>query len=143
MTAGYSGTPLPKKLGIKEGHLVGTIGAPEGFPELLSPLPLSVRLKPNLRAKAPFDVLIIFVTSESQLRDRFDRARSRLETAGGLWVAWPKLSSPMATNLRDSHVRAYGLSTGMVDNKVCAIDQNWSGLRFVVRREDRPTTHRR
>ena len=137
MTAGYSGTPLPKKLGIKEGHLVATVGAPQEFPGLLRALPPSVRLRSNLRTRGPFDVLIIFVESESQLRKRFDRARAKLETAGGLWVAWPKQSSPLATDLKESHVRAYGLSTGLVDNKVCAIDENWSGLRFVVRREDR------
>lgn len=140
MPAGYSGTPLPKKLGIKEGHEVATSGAPPHFRALLDPLPPSVRLRTDLRGKGPFDVLIVFVRSEGELSRRFDRAASRLEPSGGLWVAWPKQSSPIATEVKDSHVRAYGLASGLVDNKVCAIDENWSGLRFVVRREDRPTT---
>ena len=72
------------------------------------------------------------------MRRRFDRAASRLDPYGGLWMAWPKQSSPLATDLREGHVRAYGLSRGLVDNKICAIDEDWSGLRFVVRKENRP-----
>ena len=138
MSAGYSGTPLPRKLGIKEGHSVATLGAPTHFQSLLDPLPASVRVRSDLRAKGLFDVLVAFVRSEAELRSRFDRARGRLDPFGGLWVAWPKQSSALATGLRESHVRSYGLSTGLVDNKICAIDQNWSGLRFVVRKADRP-----
>jgi hypothetical protein len=137
VTSGYSGTPLPRKLGIKDGFRVVTIGAPPDFQTLLSPLHPSVSLRGDLRAKGPFNVIIIFVTSHSELRRRFDGARAKLAVAGGLWVAWPKLTSPLAGELRGSHVRAYGLSTGLVDNKVCAIDEDWSGLRFVVRKEDR------
>lgn len=138
MTAGYSGTPLPKKLGIKEGALVATVGAPSDFAETLGPLHASVRVRTDLRSKGPFDVMIVFARSEREVRDRFDRARLKLDPSGGLWVAWPKQSSPLATELKESHVRTYGLSTGLVDNKVCAIDQDWSGLRFVVRTKDRP-----
>lgn len=138
MTAGYSGTPLPKKLGIKEGHLVATVAAPDDFETTLGPLPASVRLRSTLRSKGPFDVIVVFARSEAEVRNRFDRARAKLSVAGGLWVAWPKQSSPLATSLKESHVRAYGLSTGLVDNKVCAIDTDWSGLRFVVRTKDRP-----
>ena len=137
MTAGYSGTPLAKKLGIKEGHRVATVGAPAHFARLLEPLPASVRLRSDLRGRGGFDVLVIFVRTERELADRFDRARARLERDGGLWVSWPKQSSLLATGLRESDVRAYGLSTGLVDNKVCAIDEDWSGLRFVVRLRDR------
>jgi hypothetical protein len=104
---------------------------------LLDPLPARVRLSSGLRRRGAFDVLIAFVRTAAQLAERFDRARSRLETDGGLWVSWPKQSSPLATELRESDVRAYGLSTGLVDNKICAIDEDWSGLRFVVRLRDR------
>jgi len=141
--AGYSGTPLPKKLGIKEGNWVATIAAPRHFAQLLVPLPDDVRLRSDVRAKGPFDVLVAFVRSEAELRTRFDRAHARLDPYGGLWVAWPKQSSPLATYLKESHVREYGLSTGLVDNKICAIDQNWSGLRFVVRTSDRPPRAKR
>jgi hypothetical protein len=138
VTAGYSGTPLPKKLGIKEGHSVATVGAPPSFASLLGPLPAGVRLDADPRGGGPFDVIVAFALSEPEVRTRFDRARSRLRVDGGLWICWPKRSSPMATELAERHVRAYGLSTGLVDNKICAIDDDWSGLRFVVRRADRP-----
>lgn len=137
MSAGYSGTPLPKKLGIKDGHVVTTMSAPDSFFEALGPLSPSVRLRSGLRGKGPFDVIVVFVRTEAELEDRFTRAMARLETAGGLWVSWPKQSSPLATDLKEGHVRSFGLSTGLVDNKVCAIDADWSGLRFVVRKENR------
>lgn len=137
MSAGYSGTPLARKLGIKDGHRVAALSAPDGFVRLLD-LPTGARLRSDLRAAGAYDVIVVFVTTEPRLRAEFDRARARLDPAGGLWVAWPKGSSPLATGLRESHVRAYGLSTGLVDNKVCAVDEDWSGLRFVVRKEDRP-----
>lgn len=138
MTAGYSGTPLAKKLGIREGHAIAALWAPDHFAGLLEPLPPGVRLRSDLRAAGPYDVLVAFVTSEGELGDRFARARAALHHDGGLWIAWPKQSSPLATDLRESHVRAHGLAQGLVDNKVCAIDEHWSGLRFVVRLADRP-----
>jgi hypothetical protein len=137
LSAGYSGTPLPRKLGIEHGHRVATIGAPPGFAALLDPLPADVAIRADPRGKGLFDVIVVFVRSERELGDRFERGRARLETAGGLWVARPKQTSPLATELRESHVREHGLSTGLVDNKVCAIDEDWSGLRFVVRLRDR------
>lgn len=137
MSAGYSGTPLPKKLGIKPGHLVASMSAPDSFSDALGPLDPSVRLREGLRGRGPYDVIVVFVRSEAELRDRFTRAMERLEVSGGLWVSWPKQSSPLATSLKDSDVRSFGLSTGLVDNKVCAIDADWSGLRFVVRKENR------
>jgi len=138
MTAGYSGTPLHRKLGIKSGHSVVTSGAPAHFRELLGPLDPSVRLRSDFRSRGPHDVLVIFVRTPAELRRRFQSARARLRPTGGLWVAWPKQSSPLAGDLRDGDVRSFGLSTGLVDNKVCAIDQDWSALRFVVRTVDRP-----
>ena len=137
MSAGYSGTPLARKLGIEEGHRVATLGAPAHFRGLLEPLPKGARVRADLRGRGSYDVLVVFVRSERELRDRFERARARLESDGGLWVSWPKRSSPLATTLRESDVRTFGLSTQLVDNKICAVDEDWSALRFVVRRRDR------
>jgi hypothetical protein len=81
---------------------------------------------------------VAFVTSEPELTARFARGQSLLHPYGGLWLAWPKRSSPLATALKEAHVREHGLSTGLVDNKICAIDEDWSGLRFVVRKDNRP-----
>jgi len=138
VTAGYSGTPLPRKLGIKPGHSVALIGAPPGFAALLEPLPEGVTVRASPRGRGLFDVLVVFVRDERELESRFESARPRLDPRGGLWVAWPKQTSSLATGMRESYVRAFGLSTGLVDNKVCAIDEDWSGLRFVVRVRDRP-----
>jgi len=137
MSAGYSGTRLAKKLGIAEGRDLATLGAPDGFAGLLE-LPSGVRIVADPRGTAPFWVVVAFVRSAGELRPRFDRGSRILDPCGGLWIAWPKQSSALATSLRESDVRSYGLSTGLVDNKVCAVDKDWSGLRFVVRVVDRP-----
>jgi len=137
MSAGYSGTPLAKKLGIKEGHRVATLGATEGFAELVAPLPGGAELLADPGDAGPYPVVVAFVPDLSVLVDRFSRGHDLMDPYGGLWIAWPKQSSPLATELRESHVREHGLSTGLVDNKICAIDADWSGLRFVVRKEDR------
>ena len=138
MTAGYSGTPLPKKLGIKEGHRVAVLAPPPHFADLVSPLPTGAELLLDFDGDGPCDVIVAFVRSEGELHKRFARGQDLLHPFGGLWIAWPKQSSPLATELKDGHIRAHGLSTGLVDNKVCAIDGDWSGLRFVVRKQDRP-----
>lgn len=137
-SAGYSGTPLPKKLGIKEGHRVAVTADPGHFTSLVNPLPPGVLMESTGTGGDRYDVLVVFVTSAHELEVRFGEAMKLLDPFGGLWVAWPKQSSPLATDLKEGHVRAHGLSTGLVDNKVCAIDQDWSGLRFVVRKEHRP-----
>lgn len=142
-TAGYSGTPLAKKLGMKEGSRVATLGAPRHFSELLAPLPTGVRVQGAPRGRGPFDVVIAFVRTERELERRFARGNALLATDGGLWIAWPKQSSTLATDLRERHVRAHGLEQGLVDNKICAVDQDWSGLRFVVRTADRPAREAR
>jgi len=135
--AGYSGTPLPRKLGIKEGHTVGVFGAPDGFEKTLGRLPDGVTLLWDPRVRRQLDVAIAFFTGEGRLRRRFPHLKKRLVSNGGLWISWPKQSSPLATDLRESHVRATGLEEGLVDNKICAVDDDWSGLRFVYRLKDR------
>jgi hypothetical protein len=133
--AGYSGTLLAKKLGIKAGHRVGLIGAPVGFEEMLDGLPANVRL--SRRAAGRFDVIVFFTSRSATLGRRFSGLAARLDRAGGLWVAWPKMSSGVASDLKQDRVRRSGLDAGLVDNKICAIDEVWSGLRFVYRLQDR------
>ena len=139
--AGYSGTPLPQKLGIKPGHRIALLRPPEDFNATLGALPEGVAVR--RAARGPLDVIVQFVGSERELRRRFGTLASALEPAGGLWIAWPKRSSGVATDLTEDVVRAVGLEAGLVDNKVCAIDETWSGLRFVVRLRDRPGTSER
>lgn len=133
--AGYSGTPLARKLGIKAGARVLADGAPADFVEALRPLPEGVRVLQ--RAAGPLDVVVLFAADRARLQRRFRALMSRLRANGGLWVAWPKRSSGVMTDLSDGVVRAHGLDAGLVDNKVCAIDDTWSALRFVVRVADR------
>jgi hypothetical protein len=136
--AGYSSTPLAKKLGIKAGHLVALIETPNTLDAALDPLPEETRLQRGSRSARPFDVILLFAGSRAALDKRIGALAARLEVAGGLWIAWPKKASGVTTDLTESHVRAKGLATGLVDNKVCAIDDTWSGLRFVHRLKDRP-----
>jgi hypothetical protein len=132
--AGYSGTPLPKKLGIKDGSVCAFVGAPGGFAASLAlPPAVEVRAKP----KGPLDVVVLFTTSRADLTKRFAALAKELSPVGGLWVAWPKKSSGVATDLTEDVLREVCLPTGLVDNKVCAIDATWSGLRFVIRKKDR------
>jgi len=128
-TAGYSGTPLPRKLGIRDGSRVVLVGAPADFAVTLGDLPPGVELlRPGV---GDVDVALLFALDLATLRSRFAPLAAALQPAGGLWVAWPKRSSGIATELSDSAVRELGLAAGLVDNKVCAIDATWSGLRFV------------
>jgi hypothetical protein len=135
MRSGYSGTPLPRKLGIKEGHRVAFPGAPAGFERILAPLPDGVSVR--ARARGPLDVIVLFTKRRAELERRFDALKGALDLAGGLWVAWPKRSSGVETDLTEDVVRDLALDRGLVDNKVCAIDETWSGLRLVYRLEDR------
>ncbi len=137
MSVGYSGTPLAKKLGIKPGHFVATFHAPDHFPALLADLPESARVEAHPGGDQDLDVAVLFVTDEGALRTEFPDVAERLRPNGGLWVAWPKQSSSLATDLKGGQVRSIGLEKGLVDNKVCAIDEDWSGLRFVYRLKDR------
>jgi len=135
-TAGYSGTPLPRKLGIREGGRLLLAGAPDGFAAVLGELPPGVELV--AADAADVDVAVLFVLELAALEARFAALAAALQPAGGLWVAWPKRSSGVATDLTENVIRELGLAAGLVDNKVCAIDATWSGLRFVWRLRDRP-----
>ena len=160
--AGYSGTPLPKKLGIKPGARVGLAGAPDGFGALLEPLPDGARIEAGAAAAdapaadsagavlpgpgpvlpgavlpgiGPFDVIVFFTVEQAELADRLSELRARMAPAAGLWIAWPKRASRVPTDMTEDVIREIALPTGLVDNKVCAIDTVWSGLRLVIRRE--------
>ena len=154
--AGYSGTPLPRKLGIKPGARVGLAGAPDGFGALLEPLPDGARVEAGASAAAgapaagaagavlpgpvlpgigPFDVIVFFTVEQAELAGRLSELRARMAPAAGLWIAWPKRASRVPTDMTEDVIREIALPTGLVDNKVCAIDPVWSGLRLVIRRE--------
>jgi hypothetical protein len=135
-TAGYSGTPLVRKLGIKPGARLALIGAPDGFDLTLGELPPDVSVRRRLRG--PLDVIVAFFARRSELERRLSAMSAALDPAGGLWVAWPKRASGVPTDVSENVVRELGLATGLVDNKVCAIDATWSGLRLVYRLRDRP-----
>ena len=134
--AGYSGTPLARKLGIRQGSRVALLGAPQGFDGELAPLPDGVTI---LRRLGPgLDVAVLFVSERRELERRFPHVARSMTPAGGFWVAWPKRASKVATDLTEDVLREVGLPQGLVDNKVCAINEIWSGLRFVWRKENRP-----
>ena len=131
--AGYSGTPLAKKLGFKPGAVAAYVGAPEGFEALLGELPEGVRVRRRLRG--PLDLIVCFVTARRELERRLPALRGALATAGMLWIAWPKRASGVPTDMTEDVVREVALPTGLVDTKVAAIDEVWSGLRLVIRKE--------
>ena len=144
--AGYSGTPLARKLGVKADHRVATLGAPGGFAELLGELPDGATVEADPAVPPSFDdadarsrdVVILFAPDAGTLEGSLPGARRLLAWDGGLWIAWPKKSSSIPSDLDKGSVRRAGLDEGLVDNKVCAVDADWSGLRFVYRLEDRP-----
>ncbi len=128
---GNVGTPLPKKLGIASGDRVALLGAPDDFRSNLPGLPENVTLLRSTRK--PLDMAVLFVTRRSELLRRLPTTKRAIRDAGQLWIAWPKRSSGVVTDLRDSDVREIGFAHGMVDNKLAALDEIWSGLRFVLR----------
>lgn len=139
--AGYSSTPLAKKLGIKEGHRVTFPGAPALFIESLAPIPEGVSiLKPTAK---PLDLIVYFTKSRTDLTANFRQLASQLQPAGILWISWPKKASGIATDLTETLIREIGLAVGLVDTKICAIDETWSGLKFVYRLADRPKVAQR
>ena len=139
--AGYSGTALSKKLGIKPTSRVSLVACPAGFVDLLVPIPDTVKLIDGARGRS--DVLVFFATRRNELNRRFEKLSNAITTDGGIWIAWPKRTACVATDLNENLVREVGLSHGLVDNKVCAIDETWSGLRFVFRVADRPAREAR
>lgn len=130
--AGYSGTPLAKKLGIKEGSVVGLLGAPPGFVDQLDGLPGGVEFRTAARGR--LDVIVSFHTSRAHFEKRLPVAVKAMDRDGGLWVAWPKKASGVATDMTDHVLREVALPLGLVDNKVCAIDDVWTGMRVVWRK---------
>ena len=139
MTAGYSGTPLPRKLGLRPGARIAIIHAPDGFDKAIEPLPHGVTILS--RVGADVDVLIFFTEQQKELRERFDRLVNSVKPDGMLWICWPKKASKRQTDLTEDRIRAIALEGGVVDVKVCAIDDVWSGLKLVRRTRDRaPTT---
>jgi hypothetical protein len=135
MTTGSLGTPLTRKLGIGPGDRVGTFGAPRDLSDVLGPLPDGASLVRWPRAACR--VHLVFATDADQLERRFARAVALLPADGALWVAWPKRASGIESDVDFDLVQSHGLESGLVDNKVAAIDDTWSGLRFVVRTADR------
>ncbi len=133
--AGYSGTPLPQKLGIGPGDAVALIGAPGWLEDALAEVPGVAELHTDLYGDALFDVIVVFVSWRAELEAELGRLRDRMAPACGLWVAWPKKAAKLPTDMTEDVVREIALPTGLVDNKVCAIDQTWSALRLVIRRE--------
>lgn len=131
----YSSTPLAKKLGVGPGATLALLGAPDGFEDTLEPLPEGVTLR--TAARGNLDVAVLFVHREARLRRRFPLVARHLPADGGLWVGWPKKSSGVDTDLDFGTVQGFGLEIGLVDNKSCALSDVYSGLRFVVRLDDR------
>lgn len=133
--AGYSGTPLPQKLGIKEGHTVGVVNPPGTFAKTLGALPTGARVVDG--AAAARAIVIAFCTERAALAAGLATWTRAIRPAGSLWIAWPKKASGVPTDITENTIREIALPTGLVDNKVCAIDDTWSGLRLVVRLANR------
>jgi hypothetical protein len=133
--AGYSGTPLIKKLGIKDGFRVALVNSPKGFLKELGSLPDRAKFAPC--ATASLDMILLFVNSEAELLRKFVLLAANLVANGMLWVVWPKKSSGVATDLSFTNVQRIGLDAGLVDVKICAVNDVWSGLKFVYRLKDR------
>ena len=136
MMAGYSGTPLVKKLGFKAGFRAALVNSPKNFQKELAPLPADVKISLDTAVKQ-LDLIILFADSQKTLKTDFPKLARRLVDTGMLWIAWPKKASGVVTDLSENIIRDIGLDAGMVDVKVCAINDVWSGLKFVYRLRDR------
>lgn len=130
--AGYSGTPLAQKLGIKAGHQIHVAGAPMDYRELVAPLPAGVELSPRVTKATA--LVHLFTARKSELASRLEAYRARLAPAAAVWVSWPKKASKLPTDVSEDVVREVALPLGFVDVKVCAVDEVWSGLKLVVRK---------
>jgi len=136
MNAGYSGTPLAKKLGIKAGARVCLVGAPPGFRKLLEPLPEGVSFGSRLAKNT--DLVHVFTASKAELAKTLAACLKTLKPDAAIWVSWPKKASKVPTDITEDTIRAVALPMGLVDIKVCAVDETWSGLKLVLRKELRP-----
>ena len=133
--AGYSGTPLAKKLGIGAGQVVATIDAPEHYAELLGELPPGAKLQDGVRGKTPF--VHVFTTKKAGLSKSLPRLGKAIFPDGVLWISWPKKSAGVPTDVTEDVIREVALPLGLVDVKVCAVDETWSGLKLMWRKERR------
>jgi hypothetical protein len=132
---GYSGTPLAKKLGIKSGSKLFTSGAPANYSSLLSPLPDGVAFVKSITPAT--DVVHLFATSKARLASALARSLSKIRPDAAIWVSWPKQASTVETDITEDTIRDVALPLGLVDIKVCAVDDTWSGLKLVIRKENR------
>ena len=133
--AGYFGTPLPQKLGIKPGLMVVTINAPANYRRLLGQLPDHVNFSNRVTANSMF--VHLFTSKRNELQRRLSILRNKLSDNGAVWVSWPKKSSGISTDVTEDVIREIALPLGFVDIKVCAVDETWSGLKLMIRRENR------
>ena len=131
--AGYSGTPLAKKLGFKEGFRVRTSGAPADYLELVSSKPVNVTISNSIRKD--IDIWHFFTCSYSELEAELPKLMAAIEPNGMIWVSWPKKSSGVPSSVTEDSIRTMALPLGLVDVKVCAVDETWSGLKLVIRKE--------
>jgi len=136
MSAGYSGTPLSKKLGLKPGQRVSAPGAPPNYRKLLAPLPDGIEFQ--ARMSKTTDIVHVFTASKAQLAKTLASCRKMLGPEAAIWVSWPKKASKVPTDITEDTIRAVALPLGLVDIKVCAVDETWSGLKLVLRKELRP-----
>jgi hypothetical protein len=135
MVSGYSKTPLVKKLGIKAGFKMSVIDPPPNYWDLLGPLPELVSI--HEPGEDGLDAIHVFVREKQQIEDRIGVFRESMAQTGMIWVSWPKKSSRVATDLDENVIRDLALKNGLVDTKVCAVDETWSGLKLVIRLKDR------
>lgn len=136
-TSGYSGTPLAKKLGIKEGFLIRIFNTPKTYTDFFHEFPSNVIITTSKTQKETVDFIHIFATSKATLNESFKQAKPLLKKNGSLWVSWPKKTSKIATEVDKFMIMKHGLDKGLVDVKVAAIDSDWSGLKFMYRKKDR------
>ena len=133
--AGYSGMPLPQKLGIKPGLMVVTINAPANYRRLLGQIPDSVTFSERLKSGSSF--VHLFTSRRSEMQKKMSILRDKISDNGAIWVSWPKKSSGISTDVTEDVIREIALPLGFVDIKVCAVDETWSGLKLMIRRENR------
>lgn len=137
MSSGYSGTPLAKKLGFKSGYHVCLVNEPSYYRDLFTDWPENIYLHTNNRQAKPYDIVHLFVQSMEDLLNLLPEYKNRIRKDGMIWVSWPKKASKVPTDVTEDAIRNLALEVGLVDVKVCAIDEIWSGLKLVFRLKDR------